>query len=104
MKGALAAMLDPTLLLRRAGVVPDAWQERVLRSRARSLLLCCSRQAGKSTVTAALALHAALRDRPALGPDRREQRVPVRILGGAHVEGEVDPARDDVDGARLRHG
>ncbi len=78
MKGALAAMLDPALLLRRAGVVPDAWQERVLRSRARSLLLCCSRQAGKSTVTAALALHAALRRDGALvlllAPSLRQSR------------------------------
>ena len=79
MKGALAAMLDPALLLRRAGVVPDAWQERVLRSRARSLLLCCSRQAGKSTVTAALALHAALRRDGALvlllAPSRSEEHT-----------------------------
>jgi hypothetical protein len=78
MLGALAAMLDPAALLRRAGVEPDPWQERVLRSRAARLLLCCSRQAGKSTVTAALALHAALRRERALvlllAPSLRQSR------------------------------
>ncbi|MFM7538592.1 MAG: terminase large subunit domain-containing protein [Planctomycetota bacterium] len=78
MLGALAAMLDPAALLRRAGVEPDPWQERVLRSRAARLLLCCSRQAGKSTVTAALALHAALRRKRALvlllAPSLRQSR------------------------------
>jgi hypothetical protein len=36
------------------------WQARLLRSQARQLLLNCTRQAGKSTCTAALALHQAL--------------------------------------------
>lgn len=57
---------------------PDAWQERVLRSGAGRLLLCCSRQSGKSTVTAALALHAALRRDGALvlllAPSLRQSR------------------------------
>jgi hypothetical protein len=45
--------------MRQAGLEPDPWQARVLRSRApRQLLLCC-RQSGKSTVIAALALHCA---------------------------------------------
>jgi hypothetical protein len=39
---------------------PDPWQERVLTSPAARVLLCCSRQSGKSTVVAALALHEAL--------------------------------------------
>ena len=56
----LAIALDPARLMRRAGLVPDPWQARVLRSRApRQLLLCC-RQSGKSSVSAALALHCAL--------------------------------------------
>ena len=36
---------------------PDPWQVRLLRSKADKTLLLCSRQSGKSTVTAALALH-----------------------------------------------
>lgn len=40
-----------------AGLTPDPWQEKLLRGNARRVLLLCTRQAGKSTVTAALALH-----------------------------------------------
>lgn len=43
-----------------AGLTPDPWQEQVLRSNADRVLLLCSRQAGKSSVSAALALSAAL--------------------------------------------
>jgi hypothetical protein len=43
-----------------AGMAPDLWQDRVLRSHADRVLLLCARQAGKSSVSAALALSAAL--------------------------------------------
>jgi hypothetical protein len=57
---------DPALFMDWAGLPPDPWQKRLLRSQSpRSLLLCC-RQAGKSTVTAALALRVALLEPPAL--------------------------------------
>jgi hypothetical protein len=62
----LAAALDPVMFAEQAGLVPDAWQAQVLRSRAARLLLNCSRQVGKSTVTAVLALHTALYEAPAL--------------------------------------
>jgi len=39
---------------------PDPWQVRLLRARAERTLLLCSRQSGKSTVTAAMALHEVL--------------------------------------------
>jgi len=57
---ALALLLDPARLLDAQGLTPDPWQRQVLRSRARHLLLCCARGAGKSRVTSALALHTAL--------------------------------------------
>jgi hypothetical protein len=38
---------------------PDAWQERLLRSTSPRVLINASRQSGKSTVTAALAVHTA---------------------------------------------
>lgn len=56
----LAAALDPVVLARRAGIVPDPWQARVLRSTAPRILLNCSRQSGKSTTVAALAVHTAI--------------------------------------------
>jgi hypothetical protein len=56
----LAMALDPVLLAEAAGIQPDKWQRDVLRSPAKRILLNCSRQSGKSTVTASLALHTAL--------------------------------------------
>jgi hypothetical protein len=57
---ALAMALDPSLLLEARGLAPDPWQRALLLSTDRQILLNCSRQAGKSTVVSALALHAAL--------------------------------------------
>ena len=58
----LGAALDPVVLARRMGIEPDPWQVAVLRSTARQLHLNCSRQVGKSTITAILAAHTALYD------------------------------------------
>jgi hypothetical protein len=56
----LALALDPAELSRKVGLPPDPWQAAVLRSEASRILLNCSRQSGKSTVTAVLAVHTAL--------------------------------------------
>lgn len=56
----LAMALDPVLFARAAGVEPDPWQADVLRSRHKRMLLNCSRQSGKSTTTALVALHQAI--------------------------------------------
>jgi hypothetical protein len=56
----LSIALHPEQLMRAAALDPDPWQAELLQSQARQLLLLCSRQAGKSTVSAALALHEAL--------------------------------------------
>lgn len=58
--GDLATCLDPCLLAERAGMAPDPWQRAVLRSAAPRVLLNCSRQSGKSTVAAVLAVHSAV--------------------------------------------
>lgn len=56
----LACALDPVLLARRAGMEPDAWQAELLRTDPPRALLNCSRQSGKSTTAAVLAVHGAL--------------------------------------------
>lgn len=56
----LARGLDPALIMQASGLAPDAWQGDLLRSAAKRMLLLCSRQSGKSTTTAALALHTAI--------------------------------------------
>jgi hypothetical protein len=51
---------DACLMARRGGITPDAWQSDLLRSDAKQLILNCSRQSGKSTITSILGLHTAL--------------------------------------------
>ncbi len=51
---------DAVLMANRAGIVPDAWQADLLRSDAKQMILLCSRQSGKSTVSSILAIHEAV--------------------------------------------
>jgi hypothetical protein len=52
--------IDPDQVMTRANLAPDQWQHQVLASTTPQILLLCSRQAGKSTVAAALAVRAAM--------------------------------------------
>ena len=80
----LAMALDPSLILARAGMPPDAWQARVLRSRPRQLLLNITRQGGKSVTVAAAALNEALFHPPALvlllSPSQRQSQELFRVM------------------------
>jgi hypothetical protein len=58
--------LDPAQFSRSAGIEPDDWQAEVLRSRAPRMLLNASRQSGKSTTAATLAVHTAIYEPGAL--------------------------------------
>ena len=62
----LAFALDPARVAVEMGLDPDPWQARFLRTPGRRILLNCTRQSGKSTVTALLAAHTALYDPGAL--------------------------------------
>ena len=62
----LACALDPAALAARIGMPPDPWQAEFLRSADPRVLLNCSRQSGKSTVTALLGVHTALYEPGAL--------------------------------------
>ena len=79
---------DPANLMTRAGLTPDPWQTRLLRSRSRRVSLLCSRQAGKSTVAAALALkHALLRPNSLvllLSPSLRQSEEAFRKVTGLY--------------------
>jgi hypothetical protein len=52
--------LDRVAFAEELGIIPDGWQEDFLRSSADRVLLNCSRQSGKSTMSAMIALHRAL--------------------------------------------
>lgn len=58
----LLMALDPVEMVLASGLRPDPWQSKFLRSDASRVLLNCSRQAGKSTMAAWLAVHTALYD------------------------------------------
>jgi hypothetical protein len=54
------AALDPVYFARhKLGLILDDWQASTLRSPARWVVICASRQSGKSTLSAVLALHTA---------------------------------------------
>jgi phage terminase large subunit-like protein len=56
----LKLALDRVAFAREAGLEPDPWQRDLLRSASERVLLNCSRQSGKSTMTAVVTLHRAL--------------------------------------------
>ena len=56
----LTLALDRVSFARALGIEPDPWQGDFLRSSSDRVLLNCSRQSGKSTTSALLALHRAL--------------------------------------------
>ncbi len=79
---------DPVLMAERIGFTPDAWQADLLRSDARGTILLCSRQSGKSTVSAILALHEAMYTQGALvlllSPSLRQSQELFRKVKDAY--------------------
>jgi hypothetical protein len=61
-----ARALDPVLFARDCGIDPDEPQRQLLAGGARKVLLNCTRQFGKSTTAAILALHEAIYAAPAM--------------------------------------
>ncbi len=51
---------DAVVFAKMCGISPDPWQEKVLRSQSKRILLNCSRQSGKSTVSSLVACHHAV--------------------------------------------
>jgi hypothetical protein len=56
----LRLALDRVSFAKELGIVPDGWQEDLLRSSSGRVLLNCCRQSGKSTMAALIGLHRAL--------------------------------------------
>jgi Terminase large subunit, T4likevirus-type, N-terminal len=56
----LKLALDRSSFAREVGLEPDPWQRDLLRSSSDRVLLNCSRQSGKSTMSGVIALHRAL--------------------------------------------
>src|SRR5215218_9461052 len=60
LKDDLRIALDRVAFAEKLGITPDPWQRDLLHSASDRVLLNCSRQSGKSTMTAIVALHRAL--------------------------------------------
>jgi hypothetical protein len=115
----LARALDPVLFAEDCGITPDPWQAELLRSAVATVvallraLLLCSRQSGKTTVTAILALWVALYEAPALviivSPSQRQSaemlrtimRFHSRLDGAAALEGESVLKAEFANGSRI---
>lgn len=107
----LALALDPARLVERGGIEADPWQADLLRSNARQMILLCSRQAGKSTVSAFLALHEACYGPPEptllLSPSlRQSQELFRKIKEGYAALGEAAPPvrQESALGLELESG
>ncbi|MGP8010997.1 MAG: terminase large subunit domain-containing protein [Halobacteriota archaeon] len=74
----LVYALNPIRFAQRLGVDPDEWQKELLLSNASRIILNCSRQSGKSTIVAILALHHSLYRKKALtlvvSPSERQSK------------------------------
>jgi hypothetical protein len=111
----LARALDPVIFAQDCGITPDPWQAELLRSvmavatLLRALLLC-SRQSGKSTVTALLALWCSLYEAPALvvivSPSQRQSAEMLRTIMGFHskLEGVSALVGESVLKAEFANG
>jgi len=99
MRDDLANALDPLRWGRRVlGFEPDAQQQEVLASDHKRILLNCTRQWGKSTVTAAKAIHRSLAIPKtlviALSPSARQTGELMRKMEELLRRCEVDPRGD----------
>jgi hypothetical protein len=106
----IARALDPTLLAIDAGLTPDPWQADLLRARPRRSLLLCSRQAGKTTVTALTALDTAIYSAPALvllvSPSQRQSAELFRTVMMFHskLQGAPELTAESVLKAEMSNG
>ena len=107
--------LDPAAFAAEClGWTPDPWQNEVLNSTARQVIMCCSRQSGKTLTTAALALHEALFGVPGptllISPSLRQSQEHLQVIKQllervprelAHVVRETTLSIELSSGARV---
>ncbi len=86
----LRLALDRVSFAERLGIVPDSWQRDLLCSTSDRVLLNCSRQSGKSTMSAIIALHRALYHPGSLilclAPALRQSQELFSKIGGFYRE------------------
>jgi hypothetical protein len=88
---------DRVEFVRSLGIVPDSWQEDLLRSEAPRVLLNVARQAGKSTTAGRIGLHRALYHPDSLililaPAERQAKELFSKIAEAYHALGHIIPA------------
>jgi Terminase large subunit, T4likevirus-type, N-terminal len=92
--------LSAVELAQRTGLDPDPWQRDLLNSTERQVILLCSRQSGKSTLTALLGLHQALYTPGSLvlilAPSQRQSMETYRKVRDAYSQlpGAPEPTQE----------
>jgi len=105
-----ARAADPVLMARDAGIECDPWQADLLRLNPKRALLLCSRQSGKTTVTALMALHRAIYETGALvvivSPSNRQSGEMLRQIKKLHgdLTGAPELVGDSVLKIELTNG
>ncbi len=91
---------NPVDFAERIGFLPDVWQSDVLRSDSKKIILNCSRQVGKSSITAVLAAHTAIYKPNSLilivCPSERQSGELLRKIKSILLQTDVDFSRDSV--------
>ena len=106
----LRLALDRVGFAASLGLDPDPWQERLLRSTASRVLLNCSRQSGKSTMSGVIALHRALYFPGSLvlclAPSERQSKELFAKVSDSYrrLRGTPAPASDRKLGMHLPNG
>lgn len=105
-----ARAADPVLMATDCGITPDPWQAELLRLNPKRALLLCSRQSGKTTVTALMALHRAIYETGALvvivSPSNRQSGEMLRQIKKLHgaLKGAPELVGDSVLKIELTNG
>ncbi len=99
--------LKPSIWASEAlGFYSDSWQAEVLDSSAKKIILCCSRQSGKSSISSILALHTALFQPGALvlmvSPSLRQSSELFKKFSGYLDHLDQKPARIEDTKLSLR--
>src|SRR4051812_5028509 len=99
--------LSPVVFAEHLNLNLDTWQRQFLSSSSKRILLNCSRQSGKSTMSAVIALHTAMY-RPGslvlcLAPSERQSKELFSKVAGAYhtLQGSPAPASDRKLGMHL---
>lgn len=105
----LVAALDPVVFGKRLAFDAEPWQERLLRSVERRVLVLCARQVGKTQTTSMKALHVAMFEPGSLAliispSQRQSDEMLLRVKALYRGLGRAKPSKDSGSELILENG